>query len=124
VLYARAVLLRALPAVPPDARPALAAAAGRRFHPILWTAIAVLLVTGLYNVGVVAGADRDPGEVYWQVLGVKVALALLLFGLALAVTLPLPALAAFQRRRRPQVLVANLVLAAVVLYLSAYLRRL
>ena len=122
VLYVRVVLMKSLRALPPEHAPLVLKAAGRRFHPLLWTAIALLFVSGLYNVAIAAARGvADP--LYWRLLGVKVLLALVLFALALAVTVPTPALANFQRRR-PQVLAVNLVLAAVILYLSAYLRRL
>lgn len=122
VLYARAVLGPALRALPPEERAQVLRAAGRRFHPILWAAIALLLVTGLYNVVLAADAHAaDP--LYWQLLGLKIVLAVALFGLALAVTLPVAAFAGIARRR-PEVLLVNLGLAAVILYLSAWLRRL
>ncbi len=122
VLYLRVVLLASLRAVPGEQRAVVLKAAGRRFHPILWASIAVLLVTGLQNV-VEAAATHGSNPLYWRLLGLKVVLALVLFGLALGLSLPLPALAGL-RARRPQILVVNLVLAAAVLYLSAVLRRL
>ncbi len=122
VLYARVVLMHSLRALPAEERTMVLKTAARRFNPILWTAIGVLLATGLYNVAL--AADVHGGDpVYWRLLGLKVMLALALFGLALGLTLPSPAFAALQKRR-PQLLVLNLALAAVVLYLSAALRRL
>lgn len=122
VFYVRVVLTKSLRALPPEQGRLVVKAAARRFHPVLWVAIAVLFVSGFYNVATAAARGvADP--LYWRLLGVKVLLALVLFALALAVTLPAPALVNFQRRR-PQVLAVNLALAAVILYLSAYLRRL
>ncbi|HEX7126697.1 MAG TPA: hypothetical protein VF406_13150 [Thermodesulfobacteriota bacterium] len=122
VLYLRVVLLGSLGAVPAEQRAAVLKAAGRRFHPVLWASIAVLLVTGLQNV-VLAAAEHAADPLYWRLLSLKVVLALVLFALALGLSLPLPALAGLQRRR-PQILVVNLLLAAAILLLSAILRRL
>lgn len=122
VLYVRAVLGPSLRVLPAEERAQVLRAAGRRFHPILWGAIAVLLVTGLYNV-VVAADAQAANPIYWRLLGIKILLAVALFGLALAVTLPVTAFA-WLARRRPEVLLVNLVLAAAILYLSALLRRL
>ncbi|HEY8370439.1 MAG TPA: hypothetical protein VIM86_14100 [Thermodesulfobacteriota bacterium] len=122
VLYLRVVLLASLRAVPAEQRAIVLEAAGRRFHPILWASIAILIVTGLQNVALGAAAHAA-NPLYWRLLGLKVVLALVLFALALGLSLPLPALAGL-KRRRPQVLVVNLLLAAAILLLSAMLRRL
>lgn len=122
VLYVRVVLLPGLGMLPAEERALVLKAAGRRFHPILWGSIAVLLVTGIHNA-VGAATVHAHDALYWRLLGLKIVLALTLFGLALGVTLPVPGLASFQKRR-PQILLLNLALAAVILYLSAVLRRL
>lgn len=118
--FLRLVLLPSFVSLDQQARGRIMAGVARRFFPILWASIAALLASGLYNV-VLALPVRAP--IYHGILGLKILLALVVFGIALALTLPLPALGPIQRRR-PLWLAVNLVLAALVILLSAALRRL
>jgi uncharacterized membrane protein len=91
-----------------------------RFRWVLWTAIVVLLVSGLYSIR----------EYYWEVawgkswglLTVKIVLAFVVFVIALALTLPLK-LFNWVRARRQVWLSIAVGLAVTVLFISAYLRR-
>jgi len=91
-----------------------------RFRWVLWTAIIVLLVSGLYSIR----------EYYWEVawgkswglLTVKIVLAFVVFVIALALTLPLK-LFNWVRARRQVWLSIAVGLAVTVLFISAYLRR-
>lgn len=120
VAFARFVLIPTAAALPPEQRAPFMARIGARFNPILWTAIGVILVSGLYNMlsSLQAGVDAR----YQAVLGLKVLLALVLFAIAFLITLPFPALAGMQKQR-PRWLLVNLALATLIVLLSAALRR-
>ncbi len=120
VAFARFVLIPTAAALPPEQRAPFMARIGARFNRILWTAIGVILVSGLYNMlsSLQAGVDAR----YQVVLGVKVLLALILFAIAFLITLPFPALAGIQKQR-PCWLLVNLTLATIIVLLSAALRR-
>lgn len=95
------------------------------FRQILLTVITLLLLTGFYNLYLVVPKANALGELkrtYHMVLGMKLLLALVFFGTASMV-------AAAGRRpgglqpRHAQLLSVSLVLAAIILLLSATLRR-
>lgn len=81
---------------------------------VLWM---VILLTGFYNLFVISASVN---KVYHTVLGAKIALALLMFGLSMALFHPAPAFAHF-RRNRPQWMLTLVVLGAIVVGLSAHL---
>lgn len=90
-----------------------------RFRPLFWTAAALLLVTGAYTWSVRA-ASGYPGF-YFHVIYTKVLLYVVLFGIAGMVTKP---------RENPNALQRNglglkicIALCAVILFLSAFMRR-
>lgn len=120
VAFVRFILLRAAPALPPEQRGPFMAKVAGRFNPVLWTAIGVIALSGFYNMAssLQAGVDAR----YQAVLGIKVLLALVLFAIAFLITLPFPALAGIQKQR-PRWLLVNLALAALIVLLSAALRR-
>jgi len=91
-----------------------------RFRWVLWPAMAVLLLSGLYNIR----------ESYWEVawgkswelLTVKIVLSCIVFVIALALTLPFK-LFDWVRARRQAFLAIAVGLAVAVIFISAYLRR-
>jgi len=91
-----------------------------RFRWVLWTAIIVLLVSGLYGIR----------EYYWEVawgkswelLTVKIVLAFVVFFIALALTLPLK-IFNWVRAHRQVWLAIAVGLAVTVIFIAAYLRR-
>src|SRR5215470_18159794 len=113
------VLLPSLNVLGPDERDQLAQAVMRRFRWVSWTAIALLLVSGLYNVKPVWEAPWGP---YWRLLTVKIVLALLVFAISLALTLPLNFLERFRAWRRLWLTMA-FTLSLIVILISAHLRR-
>jgi uncharacterized membrane protein len=104
----------------PEQRDLLAKQVMDRFRWVIWSAITVLLVSGLYSVR----------EYYWEVawgkswvlLTVKIVLALFVFVIALALTLPFR-LFDWVRARRQIWLSIAVGLAVAVILISAYLRR-
>ena len=91
-----------------------------RFRWVLWSSMAVLLLSGLYNIR----------ESYWEVawgkswelLTVKIVLACIVFVIALGLTLPFK-LFAWVRARRQAWLAIAVGLAVAAIFISAYLRR-
>jgi putative copper export protein len=124
LVYAGLVMLPALRAGGEGARPAGEAVAAR-FRILIHSAIGLLLLTGGYNLAIViprASALGDSKSLYHGVLGTKILLALVLFGIASVVVsrraaqdAPPPGAA------RPLSLAIGLGL--VILLLSAVLRR-
>jgi len=114
------VLTPGLGDLQPEQRQRLAKLVMNRFRWVLWSAMAVLLLSGLYNIR----------EYYWEVawgkswelLTVKIVLAGVVFAIALAVTLPFK-LFDWVRARRQTWLAIAVGLAVVVIFISAYLRR-
>ena len=90
-----------------------------RFRWVLWTAIIVLLVSGLYGIR----------EYYWEVawgkswelLTVKIVLAFVVFFIALALTLPLKIFNWVRAHRQVWLSIAVGLVVAVI-FISAYLR--
>lgn len=119
VAFLRFILLPAAEGLDEGARKALMGRVLGRFRPILWSCIGVLLLTGLHNAAVAVGTAPSP---YLKALLMKVALALVIFGVAFALTIPGAIFSKMQARRKAW-LTVNAVLALIVIFLSAYLRR-
>lgn len=115
-----AVLLPSARALATEERGQLLRAVSGRFRWVSWSVIALLILSGLYNVR----------QFYWEVawgrswifLTVKIVLAFAVFGISLALTLPLRALERVRRRREMWLSIA-LALGLTVIFISAYLRR-
>lgn len=90
-----------------------------RFRWVSWSAIVLLLASGLYNAGL---AWEVPWGTYWTFLTIKIVLSLLVFAISLCLTLPCRIFDRFRARRRLWLLAA-FSLAMVVILISAYLRR-
>ena len=104
----------------PEQRDRLTKAVIARFRWVLWPSMAVLLLSGLYNIR----------EYYWEVawgkswelLTVKIVLACIVFIIALALTLPFK-LFDWVRARRQVWLAVAVGLSVAIIFISAYLRR-
>ena len=121
--FLRFVLLPASQSLDGAQRQQLTDGVMKRFRPILWVSITVLFFTGLYNAGMVAmrgGLVAAPA--YLQLLLIKILLALVIFGIAFLLTAPGDIFSSLKTRRK-QLLTVNVVLAVIVVFLSAYLRR-
>lgn len=95
---------------------------------LIHSALGVLILTGFYNYLVVAiprvREARDRGmeqfAAYHPVMGTKILLSLVLFGIAIALLKPVPAV----HENRKTWLSVNVVLGLVIMLLAAFLRRL
>jgi uncharacterized membrane protein len=114
------VLTPSLGNLPPEQRDLWAKQVMDRFRWVLWTAIILLLGSGLYSIR----------EYYWEVawgkswglLTIKIVLAFIVFVITLAITLPLK-IFNWVRAHRQVWLVIAVGLAVTVIFIAAYLRR-
>jgi uncharacterized membrane protein len=114
------ILMPSLGALQPEQRDLVSKQIADRFRWISWSAIILLLVSGLYTVR----------EYYWEVawgkswvlLTLKIVLALFVFIISLALTLPFKLFDPVRARRRIW-LSAAFGLAVAVILISAHLRR-
>ena len=100
------------------------------FKKLMHSALGLALLTGFYNYGVVAaGSLRKIREThtdlgllgsYNAVMGIKMLLSFVLFGMAIALLKPSDALP----EARKSAITVNLVVGLLILALAAYLRRL
>ena len=104
----------------------------RRFSSVVWTALLTILISGLYNFITFFGTARaeaviDPVvsdySLYIFVLGIKLFIVFLIFTLAIVLTFPYPVFDVYQKRPAPW-LNLTIILGLIVIFLSAYLRRL
>jgi uncharacterized membrane protein len=99
---------------------ALFKAVAGRFRWVSWSAILVLIGSGLYNVR--RFYWEVPWDRGWKFLAVKVILSFSLFAIVLALTIPLRILEPARARRKILLQIA-FGLGVVILLISAYLRR-
>ena len=111
VLYARFVMNPASGTLPPDARAGLENHAGRRFRPILFTAIALLVLSGTYNF-----VYKSPRTVLYHALfGIKILLALHVFVVTILATGP-------NNPRRARQMLGVAISGVVIILISAFLK--
>jgi uncharacterized membrane protein len=113
------VLLPSLGVLSTEQREALSKAVGARFRWVIWAAITLLLISGLYNIKRYYWEEAWGKS--WSLLTLKITLAFVLFTICLGLTIPLKALDRFRARRRTWLIVAFAV-GVVVILISAYLR--
>ena len=114
------ILIPSLGVLSAEQREVLSKAVAGRFRWASWSAMTLLLLSGLYN-------NRryyweEPWGPAWKFLTLKILLAFTLFAIVLALTIPLRVFEPLRARRRTWLLVAFILGVAVVL-ISAYLRR-
>lgn len=124
VFFLRFVVCPALRKLPPEqenVKGPLLQSMSRIFKMVVHTSIAILLLTGLHRFFKILTLIKGWSE-YHLLMGIKILLALVLFFLAIMLTLPGQQPNYFQRNR-DRWLVINFVLGALVILLSATLRR-
>lgn len=121
VAFVRLVLLPAVEDLPEDQRSSLVGSVVGRFRKILWISIGLLLLTGLYNVGIAAVAGQLASMGYLYGLIAKIVLALIVFKIAFMLTVPGDAFAGVKAKRKGWLMV-NLLLGTLIVLIAAYLR--
>ena len=113
------ILLPSLRVLGEEQRMMLAKTVMGRFRWVSWGAIILLIGSGIYNIRV--RAWEAPWGTYWELLTLKIFLALVVFVISLLLTLPIPALESFRAQRRRWLSIA-LGIAVGVILISAFLR--
>jgi uncharacterized membrane protein len=114
------ILVPSLGVLPPEQRDLLAKQVMKRFRWMIWSAILVLLLSGLYSIRLHYW-DVAWGRA-WALLTVKIVLAFFFFVIALGLPLPFKLFDWVRARRRLWLSIAVGV-AVVVILIAAYLRR-
>lgn len=119
VIFVRLFLIPSLKVLDRSQVPVLLGKISSRFNVIIWTCIGLILISGVYNIS----STHPPfSNWYTGVLSLKILLAISLFTISLMLTLPIPAFSNIQKDR-PKWLMVNVILGAILIFLSAYLRR-
>ena len=114
------ILMPSLGALDPEQRDLFTKQVMNRFRWVIWSAIIVLLVSGLYSIRQYYW-EATWGK-SWALLTVKIVLALFVFEVALALTLPFKLFDRVRPRRQIWLAIAVGV-AVVIIFIAAYLRR-
>jgi uncharacterized membrane protein len=114
------ILIPSLRVLSADQREALSKAVAIRFRWAIWSAMALLLISGLYHVR--RYYWEEPWDRAWRLLALKISLAFAVFGIILGLTIPFYLFEPLRAQRRIWLLVA-FILGVVVVLISTYLRR-
>ena len=114
------ILIPSLEVLSAEQREALSKAVAGRFRWASWSAMTLVLLSGLYNVR--RYYWEEPWDRAWRFLALKVLLSFVFFGIVLGLTIPFKLFQPLRARRRQWLLVAFIV-GIVVVLISAYLRR-
>ena len=114
------ILIPSLGVLSAEQREALSKAVAGRFRWASWSAMTLLLISGLYNIR--RYYWEEPWGRAWKFLALKILLSFVLFGIVLGLTIPFRLFEPLRARRRMWLLVA-FILGVVVVLISAYLRR-
>jgi uncharacterized membrane protein len=114
------ILIPSLGVLSPEQREALSKAVAGRFRWASWSAMTLLLISGLFNIR--RYYWEEPLDRAWKLLALKILLSFALFGIVLGLTIPLRWFEPLRARRRMWLLGA-FILGVVVVLISAYLRR-
>jgi uncharacterized membrane protein len=111
IVYARFVMIPAEASLSPDARTALDDSAAAHFRPVVFAAMAGLVLSGLYNY------LSKPGHSVWHhaLFGIKILLVLHVFSVAILAAAP-------KNPRRARQLFGAAVSGLTIVLISAYLK--
>ena len=112
MLYASLVVTRAAGALSKEAAETLSEAAASRFRPIVWTTVATLALSGVYNLLTTPGHSA----LYRVILAVKLLLVLHVFSAAILAMRP-------HNSRRTRQMTGAFLSGLIIIAISAYLRR-
>ncbi|HEY1337289.1 MAG TPA: hypothetical protein VGF59_07250 [Bryobacteraceae bacterium] len=112
MIYGRLVAAQASQALAPDAQEALSERGAAAYRPLVYGAIAGLLISGVYNL------LSNPGHSarYHMLLGIKLLLVLHVFAVALLIVKP-------HNKRRTRMMTGTLISGLIIILISAWLRR-
>jgi uncharacterized membrane protein len=112
IVYGRLVVWPAMQSLAPEVRKPFDESVSGRFRPLVFSATAGLLMSGMYNI------FSNPGHSprYHMLLGIKFLLVLHVFAVAILVTQP-------HNQRRGRMMTGTLISGLIIVAISAYLRR-
>lgn len=111
LIYGRLVMAPAIATLAPDAGESLSDTAARFFRPLVFAAIAGLVVSGTFNLLTTTGHR----PIYHMLLGVKLLLALHVFAVSILIVQP-------KNPRRVRMMTGTLISGLIILAIAAWLR--
>jgi uncharacterized membrane protein len=111
ILYARFVIAPSESSLPADARTTLDDRAARYFRPVVYGAIVLLVVSGLFNYMTKPGRS----SLFHILFGIKILLALHVFGVSILIAQP-------GNKRRNRQLFGAAVSGLIILLIASYLK--
>jgi len=121
-VYARFVVFPALRLLGEEGRAALSAEFSQRLRPLALTAIAMLFLSGAYNLYRILG-DSVVDPAYHMIFGLKFLLAFHVFAMMFVLSMP-PSGDSARDARRPRLMLGAVISGLIVFALGAYLRTL
>ena len=112
ILYARNVLTPVAGGLAPESRDAVEKQAANRYRPLVFAAMAGLLISGIFNLYTKKGSSI----LYQSLLGVKFMLVLHIFAVAILIVRP-------ANPRRARMMTGAAISGAIVILISTYLGR-
>jgi len=112
LLYGRLVMVRAIATLAPEAREPLSDRAAAGFRPLVFTSIACLLLSGVYNF--LSNPGHSPR--YHALLGLKLLLVAHVFAVAILIVRP-------GNPRRARMMTGTIISGLTIILISAWLRR-
>ena len=112
LVFGRLVMAPAIASLAEDARAALSDKAAALYRPFVFAAMTGLVVSGTFNLLTTPGHS----PVYHMLFGVKLLLALHVFAVAILIVKP-------QNPRRVRMMTGTVISGLIILFLSAWLRR-
>ena len=110
MIFGRVVLSRAAEGLAPDAREGLLDKAAFFFRPLVFIAMACLLISGIYNI--LTRLGHSP--LYHMLLGIKLLLVMHVFAVAILVTRP-------KNPRRARMMAGAAISGVAIIAIAAYL---
>ncbi len=112
MIFGRLVMTPAFDGLSPESRSALGERAAAAFRPLVASAVAALLISGIYNI------LSNPGHTvkYHMFLGIKLLLVMHVFAVVWLIVQP-------NNQRRARQMFGGMISGIVIILISAYLRR-
>ncbi|HEX3748738.1 MAG TPA: hypothetical protein VHW09_32655 [Bryobacteraceae bacterium] len=111
MIFGSMVMSRAVEGLSPDARESFMDKAAALYRPLVFTAMAALLISGTYNILSTLGHT----VLYHMLLGIKLLLVMHVFAVAILITRP-------HNKRRARMMTGAAISGLVIIAISAYLR--
>lgn len=111
MIFGRVVMAHAAEGLSPDSRESFMDKAAMLYRPLVFTAMAALLISGTYNI--LSNLGHTP--LYHMLLGIKLLLVMHVFAVALLVARP-------HNPRRPRLMAGAAMSGLAIIAISAYLR--